>query len=88
MSEVLPPVLNYIPTASQNTSWEKKFSQFLGTLERQTAWPGLLHKTIVSATLLPPLGAEICGMDPTSRVGEKRGINWARSPLAAAGVNT
>lgn len=87
ISEVLPPVLNYIPTASPNTSWEKKFSQFLGNLERQTAWPGLVHKTIGSATLLPPLGAQICGTDPTSRVGEKRRINWARAPLTAAGVS-
>lgn len=88
ISEVLPPILNYIPVAFHNTSWEKKFSQFLGNLERQTAWPGLLHKTLVSAALLPPLGAQICGTDPTSMVGEKRGINWARAPLTAAEVST
>lgn len=38
------------------------------------AWPGLLHKTTVSETPPPPLGAQICGTDPTSRVGEEREI--------------
>jgi len=56
VSEVLPPILTCGSVASWNTIWEKKFSQFLGNLERQTAWPGLLHKTIVSAALLCPLG--------------------------------
>lgn len=87
VTEVLPPILNCVSVASRNTIWERKFSQFLGNLERQTAWPGLLHKTIVSATLLPPLGEQICGRDPTSRVGEEREINWARASLTAAEVS-